>query len=278
MSEDGDMVENEEVEESSFDEEEARKEGWAPKEEWKGRPEDWVDAKEFNKRGREINSFLKKHNDRLKGELAEVKSALKEQQLTAAEFKKEFAQMKENAYKKAMADLKAQRREALKEGDHDTADLIDEQLDDMKEQVEKLAKKEEVKPTVEMSETQKTRLLNEWIGDNPWYDSKNADVVDAVDLIGMRLRREQPGLDGRDFLDEVTKLAKKKHPEFFGNPRRKEAGMVEGGKRGEGGSGGGKKTYGAMPAEVRAQCDRFVKNKMCSQEDFVKNYYEQEGV
>ena len=62
---------------------EAREMGWADKDKWRGKEEDWVDAKTFLEKGKQVLPIVAAHNKRLRGdldtlggELASVKAAL----------------------------------------------------------------------------------------------------------------------------------------------------------------------------------------------------------
>ncbi len=107
-------------------ESEARKQGWVPKEKYRGDESDWMDAPSFVKKSREINSIMKQNNSRLQRDLDTAKAELAELKLTTKEFATEFAKMKDNAYKKAIADLKSQRRDAMKEDDLELVDDLEE--------------------------------------------------------------------------------------------------------------------------------------------------------
>ena len=50
-------------------EKEARLQGWVPKDEFRGKETDWIDADIFVQRGREINPILRKNNERITKEL-----------------------------------------------------------------------------------------------------------------------------------------------------------------------------------------------------------------
>ena len=68
--------------------EEARSQGWVPKEEFKKDPKSWVDADVFVERGHQILPLVRKHSENLSKELAATKEQLKELRETAEEFKK----------------------------------------------------------------------------------------------------------------------------------------------------------------------------------------------
>ena len=56
-------------------EHDAQQEGWRPKEEWQGNPEQWVDAKTFVERGEKIAGILKKKVDSLEQRLSAAEVA-----------------------------------------------------------------------------------------------------------------------------------------------------------------------------------------------------------
>jgi predicted RNase H-like nuclease (RuvC/YqgF family) len=189
---DNEVVDAETPELDPVIEKEARQNGWVPQEQFRGEPEDWMDAPAFVKKGREINPILRKNNERLQRELDSNKAELKELQLTTKEFAAEFAKMKENAYKRAIADLKAQRREALKEDDHTLVDELEERIDTLKE--EQAKKPEPKKETTGPDMT----VLNAWRQENQWYDeAREPDLFDAAEAAALRISRTTPGLTGR---------------------------------------------------------------------------------
>lgn len=249
-------------------ESEARTSGWVPKERFRGDPDDWVDAKTFVKRGREINPILRKNNERLQAELKKSNDKLQELDLTVREFRDEFSKMKENAYKRAIADLKTQRREAMKDGDFDTVDSIEEQIDEFKSKAV-----EPVKTAPTPPPAPNLAAYNEWLSDNSWYNEKeNPELFDQAEVIGFRVRREHPDLTDRDFLDEVASRVKKKFPDHFSNKRREKGSAVASGSR-RGETTGNSKTYSAMPADAREACDRYVKEGLMTREQYTNEFF-----
>ena len=105
--------------ETSPDEEAAMQSGWRPKDEWDGDPDEWVSAREFNRRG-ELMRKIHNQNRQIK-QLDSVVNTLANQQ------KKIFGA----GYEKAKRELKSQLREANKEGDDATAEAIEERLEQL---------------------------------------------------------------------------------------------------------------------------------------------------
>jgi hypothetical protein len=248
---------------------EAIREGWQPKDKFRGRESDWVDAETFMKQAHAVRPILKRNNERLTRELNEARKELNELKLTTSEFATEFAKMRENAYKRAIGDLKAQRREALKEDNLELVDDLEERIDSLKDEQAKKAGPAPApapKPAAEPDLTE----FREWQKENPWYDEeKEPDLFDAAEAVALRLRRNRKDLTGRPFMDEVVKQVRAKFPDKFENPRRKSAPHEGGGNRGEGKRG---KTYSDLPPEAKATCDRWVKNGLMTKEAYVDAY------
>src|SRR5690554_7872209 len=90
----------------------AREMGWRPKEEYDGDPETWVDAKEYV--GRKP----------LYDEIHKTRKQVKKLERLQNEITQYVKKVEEVAYKKALADLKAQRKEAIAEADPDKVEEI----------------------------------------------------------------------------------------------------------------------------------------------------------
>jgi hypothetical protein len=263
------QVENqEEVQLDPIIEKEARNNGWVPKENYKGDPEDWMDAPAFVKKGREINPILRKNNERLQKDLDAAKRELEEVKLTTKQFAEEFSKMRENAYKRALTELKEQRKEATKEDDLDLVDEINDRIEILKQ--EQANKSEQAKKT-ELKEQPKPdmTIFNEWHQDNEWFDQKkNPELFEIAEEVAIRLNLQKSGLIGRSFLDKVTEIVKERHPEKFQNPKRNTSTYSGSGSRGQSKS----KTYSDLPQAAKDKCDKFVKSGILTREKYVELY------
>ncbi len=241
---------------------EAYRQGWNKNYQGEGK----MDAATYLAKGKEINSILKYNNARLQRDLDTAKVELKELKLTTAEFAKEFATMKDNAYKRAIADLKSQRRDAIKEDDLETADDLEERIDVLKEEQAKKAAvpAQQAKPEPDMT------AFNDWHRDNKWYDeSSEPDMFDAAEAAALRLSRTDKSLTGRAFMDKVTEIVKGKFPDRFENQRRKSSPHEGGGARGESKN---VHSYASLPADAKQKCDKFVKEGIMTKEAYVAAY------
>lgn len=185
--------------------EKARAKGWTPLETWRGDPEDWVDAREFL--GRE-KLFSKIHT--LQKELVNIKNAT---QKDFQEIGKYFAQMREVEYKRALNDLRAQRREAMQEGDLEKADQLEAQMDEIKEQ------RLEAKAPEPTATAAADPMFEAWRVENQWFDN-DAELRQEAIGIGVGYANANKNASQQQVLEYVTKTIKKFNPDKFGTTAR----------------------------------------------------------
>lgn len=189
-------------------EQKAMEQGWVPQDEWTGDPDAWRPAKEFVDRGE-----LFKKIDEVRRENKNLKTAIEE-------FGKHHAKVKEMEFKRALATLKAAKKEALAENDVDAVVEIDERMDEVKETY----RAEQAAPQVDDSQPDPRFLA--WVNKNQWYQTDRAmkAVADEVarDLVVNGER------DNNVILNAVEKTVRKEFPHKFNNPNRERAGAVEG--------------------------------------------------
>lgn len=237
--------------------------GWVPKERFRGNEDDWIDAEVFVKRGKEINPILRKNNELLLNKLNAKDAEIADIKAAVEEFKKFHEETEERAYKRALADLKAAKKQALEEGDHEAVVEIDDEISDLKES----------KKTTTTTEPTKTTPVVDpvylaWEADNRWIveDPSLAKAAEEAAAI-MRIRGETS--TGRTFLEKVGEKIKETFPEKFGNPNRDRASMTEGNRPA---TKTGKRSYADLPADAKQACDRFVKQGLMTKEQYVAEF------
>jgi hypothetical protein len=257
-----DSSSNEDVHETGTDsksEQEAKQFGWVPKEDFKGDPEQWRDADTFLQRGKEINGFLRKDLEKLEVIQAKKDAAhaaeLLEIRATMEEFK-EFHNMTLDAtYKRAVADLRKEKAEAIEQGDGARVVELDDEIDKIKE-AQKPAQKEKPKND---SPQANDKAYYEWLDDNQWYIT-NETLGKAAEKYGEIINAKTPDLKGKPFLDEVVKRVKEAFPDVFENPNRKLGSTSDSSDSGTRDKGSkNKQSYENLPPEGKAQCDKFIK-------------------
>lgn len=236
-------------------EEQARQQGWRPQEEYNGDPEKWKPAEEFLAVGNKIAAVQSERNDKLLRELTTLKNDI-------ASFKevhtKEMRAAREDAYNRAVSELRVKQREAVENGDIDEFDKIEKEIN------------ETPKPVVEREAPKPNKDYIDWAAKNPWYGSDN-ELTEMADIVGEKLRGNYS--DMTKFYNAVTDRVKKMYPDKFDIKE-----PVQDVEQSSGGGGGPKQkskhSYKSLPDDAKAACDKYIamglyKNK----EDYVKEYY-----
>lgn len=263
MNEDEEVIENEEVEAEEGEdvgEEDpedvapdpvealAKEMGWAPKDDWKGDPDKHVDATTFIKTGPEIlKTTLRKQDETA----AETNAKLKEMRESMDEFAAFNRDVEKKSYDRARADLKAEQRQAVQDGDEDAYDAAEARIDELDKG--KPAEKPEKDEKAEFDAVGEADL-KEFMADNSWYgadgDIKATAYAESIAaVVGQKYQ-------GKAFYEKIADEVKKEFPEKFSNPNRKRKSNVEGG--GEEARKGGDETYANLPADAKKQCAKFI--------------------
>lgn len=247
----------------------AKQFGWVTKDEWQGDESQWRPAEEFLRRGEEVAGFVRKDLERVKGDLAKRDLELAEIKATMEEFRKYHNETEARAYKRALDDLKTQKAEAVEMGDGKRVVEIDEEIGKIKEVQQKI--ETETKKPVPKPDQDSDKAYYEWEKTNSWYVN-DAELHDIADGMAEVVRRKNPNLVGIEFLEAVTKKVKEIVPEKFENPNR-QAQNVSSSSDGRAPSGNSKKkSYENLPADAKEACDKFVKQKLMTREQYVAEY------
>lgn len=259
--------------------EKAKAIGWKPPKEWKGNPpkKGFVKAKEYLERAETVIPIMRSENKKLKDELAETRAELKA-------FREETKTTVANMAKMSKVALDRQRAQ-LEEKYSAAIDAATEVGD--KEQVRKLreAERKDLKEFDEAAEeaaekkTEKGKesvngalpkdvqdTIGHWIGENTWYSS-DPEMQAVANAHHGKLLKDKPGLTLAENLEETRKYVAKRYPEKFKvedepddtseDEKPARGSRVEGGSRVAGGGGGSK--FSKLPADAKAQADKFIK-------------------
>lgn len=234
--------------EFSKTEQAALEQGWVPKEDFKGDEHKWVDAGEFLRRG-ELFSKIDSQN-----------REIKETKKTLAALEQHYLKVKETEYKRALADLKKQKKEALIENDVEAVLDVDEKIEELREEQIAEARQAAVQHQQQQASQPHPEFVA-WTAKNGWYQTNRTMRVFA-DAHGVELREQ--GVSPSEVLRLVTEEVKKKFPDKFYNPKREEASSVEGG-----GSKGTKSTGKVELSEVETT----IMKKLVGQGVLTKEQY-----
>jgi hypothetical protein len=273
---------------------EAKGMGWAPKEQWRGNPESWLDADKFVERGRTFVPFLQHERKKLRGELstrdAEL-AAIRAQNTELAtqlkgitEFNAEMAKDRQDRRKRELGvEIKAAREAG---DDVRVAELTNELGDVTK------TKAAPTPPPPTQQQPPSGPAIQPWVKN---FLDTNEDFFAnprKVALFNVEMLERRKGGDARvGDVDGVALLTEAKEAVdkvFGGNPRRQmpskgEESRPGGGNNPGGGGGAGGKTYADLDAGARAKCDsqeeRFVgkdkvfKDQKAWRTHFVSEYF-----
>jgi tellurite resistance protein len=233
----------------------ARDHGWVSKEEWKGNPEDWRPAREFNERG-ELFAKI----DTVGRELKETRKALQMLQ-------KHHGQVKEVEYNRAIAELKAKQKQHLEEGNSDGYLETTELLTDIR--AEQKAR-EAVAQAVPSGPD--PRFLS-WASRNDWY-AKDKEMHEYADAVGLGYAQQNPSLAPEEVLEYVTTQVKARFRERFVNPNRNKPSAVEG----SGTNTPQKKATIELTSEERKVMNAFVRTGAMTAEEYLSDLKKIRGI
>jgi hypothetical protein len=227
--------------------------GWRPKTEYEGEEEDFIDAKEFVRRKPLFDKI-----DSVGKELRETRKALKALQ-------EHHQKVKETEYQAALKELRAEKKQALEEGDADKLIEIDEQIAEAKLQQSQAAQEQR------REAQQPHPNFVSWVQKNPWYQ-QNAELRTIADQIGTSYAAANLDKGPDEVLQYVTGRVKKLYPDLFKNPNKERPSAVEGRssstsdqKRGDGIS-----DY-ALTDEERKVMNTFIRSGVMTKEQYIQD-------
>jgi len=190
-------------------EQEAIEEGWIPPDRFEkaGKDTDFKTAEQFM----ENSSFFRKIKDQRKQieDLQSTVAGITDHQNKVA--KRDLADQK-SKYEETISELKAQKVQALDEGDHKQVVDIDEKIRKTQEPV--------------AAPQNNTAIIDTWKAKNSWYESNEFLGMEADILSSEYANRGEP-LESA--LTKIEAHLKRKYPAEFENKNRNKAPNVEGG-------------------------------------------------
>ncbi len=253
-------------------EQQARDLGWAPKEDFKGDPEKWVDAATYVERGEQVLPLVKATNRRLREDLSrqaeeqrQLKEALAQSQATIQALQEYHESEIKERVKRTREDLLANLGAAIKDEDIDRQVQVTDELTRLnaataapsgeKKKTNGSGSEEEVPP----DHTSDPDYVA-WREDNQWFGEDRVRTLIALDQ-ARELRRTGDTTKGRAFLNKVQEATNREIARFSGRPPPS---RVEGGSPGTGDRGGGGgtsgKSFSDLPADAKVECDKFARD------------------
>jgi len=264
--------------------ERARSMGWAPKDQWRGDPQNWLDAGEYVQRGEQILPILRSNLQRTEAELTRMRADF-QRQSTLLQAANESIQVLTNlSTEQSRETAREKRRELLRQqaqartdGNAELEIDLGEQIADVTAEINSAetavekpaAKRKTTASAAQATESQSAApdpttdpAYQAFVRDNPWFGTDHRRSALAV-AIGRELKQDPATqqLVGAAFFNRIVSEVNK----IF-SPQQRGSSKVEGGVGGgtSNGSGSGSdsrdaasgKAYADLPADAKAACDR----------------------
>ncbi|MGH9428537.1 MAG: hypothetical protein ACRD2L_19795 [Terriglobia bacterium] len=250
----------------------AKELGWMPKDEFRGDPAQWVDAKSYVERGETMLPLIKANNRRLttevtalRQELNAAKETLKASQESIEALKEFNSDANRKAMKRQIAVTKASLIQAKKDNDVEAEVELTTQLQDESLALRDAEGKPDEPPAKTVGKTGSTNGGDDadftkssewkaWTVDNPWFGTDKRRTALAMGIADeLRNDPATSKLRGRPYLDRVTEEVEKVFSPAASSGKSK---VEHSGSRGAGGGGSGGKSYADLPQDAREICER----------------------
>lgn len=249
---------------------EASEQGWRPQEEWTGKPEHWKDAKTWVE-----NGDTKARIAKVEKEYADRFSRLEKatQRATSAVIA---------SYEKQIDTLKAEKKAAIKEGDADRVEEIDQQIEGLKtkksdapESVAKAYEDFDDNFAPASQDTPEWKVLRDgFFKANPWMIDE-PDMAQYATEVSNRNVIANPEIGFKANMKFVIDRVKKKFPAYFTEEKPAANGHAAVDAGGSfAGSTRTKKTFSDLPKEAQSTYERFDPKikAVLSKEQYTKEY------
>jgi hypothetical protein len=236
-------------------EQEAREQGWKPKEEFTGPEDKWTDAQTFVEKGDKIAGILKSRLDRQEQEIRQLQNDNKQ----FGEYQKSLRDKDRARSAERIAELESQLAQAVNDGDGQQFTKLNREMQQVRDdmQVPVPTNGQDIDP-----------LGQAWLLNNDWYNTNSKLQIYADGLAEQIINQ---GYTGPAYYTELSRRVKEGFPEEFQNKRQAQTNTVE--------TGGtletvdtSTHTYENLPPDAKAACDRFVESGLTTKEDYVATY------
>lgn len=221
----------------------ARKMGWRPKEEFRGKPETWEDAETFLKKAEEDYPRKSAANARLE---AEVKKMSRQIDAMREHSERVAQETERRTREKVLEELNQKHLTAVAEGDVNEAHRIVLERDKV------------VAPPQQQQSPRDRAVIEAWAEENQWYNDDPMMAEAAVKYEDLLAKR---GVPLAERLKQTTEYVKRKFPNDF-NPVRKPAQAPQGVVGSRNGVVHTTKpkagSYEALTRDAKRKCDDFV--------------------
>lgn len=262
----------------------ARAMGWVGKDEFRGPADKWRPADEFVKKGEEDLPILRERLRDSTRKTAELEQRLARQN---ADFEANFKRLEgmsavalQRQREQLLGSYAAAQRDAVQNGDVLRYDQLERDkfkaLDDYDQRIAQVAQPVQQPRGAPALPPHEASAVSAWRQQNAWFDS-DPEMNMVAQARHMQLQMEKPGLTLEENLRLTSDYVRQRYADKFGSAPRMGAPAVEGGSRIASGGGSLKRSAQELPAEARAQGEKFVKQGLFKNiNEYASEYWSQE--
>lgn len=206
------------IEEELAIEAEARGQGWRPLAEYRGKPGGWKTARQFVEDGKNFLPFVQKERDGLKqtvsrmtDEMSGIRGELAKTQGQMQQLLEYSRRATKAGYDKAVAELKAEQRNAVADGDTAKFDAIETQLDQMEEAREESVINPSEAPKPVPAASIPSEVMNFITENEHWYN-KDRTLNSAMIAEHNRIIEESPNMPLSEQLEAAKEVVMTRFP------------------------------------------------------------------
>lgn len=260
----------------------ARAMGWAPKEEFRGPADKFVDAKTFVERAENETPILKENLRRLTDKITGLEARDREWRDTIRRVEASAQIALDRQRDQLVANYEAAKRNAVQNMDTASYDQLARDQQAALQQFDKtIVEHIPQQPQQRQMPADQQSAVDAFRRENAWFDIDPALNM-AAQAIHIDLQRQKPGLSLSDNLREVGAEVRKRFPEKFGiqqsapQQRQISQSAVEGGERVPVNSQPRRKGAGDLPTEARKAAESFIKQGLFKDmADYANAYWSQ---
>lgn len=171
-------------------EQRAKAMGWKPLAEFRGDPRRWTDWPEFIRKGEEELPILRAQSHRMSDRIIRLEGDVEKMRLTVTDQAQAVQDAMsiarkagETGYKRALAELKAQQREAVEGADTVAFNQIEAQIDALETTRKEVEAVPERKPAPR-TEPEVDPIISQFVAENRWFNNAAKAYLKAA-MIGM---------------------------------------------------------------------------------------------
>lgn len=256
----------------------AVKDGWRPKDQWRGDPDAWLPADEFVRRGEQVMPILRSRTQRAEAEVANLRGQIDAQ---SRDFEDRLCRLDrvsqvalQNQAQQIGQYYHAQMRQAVERGDTAEWDNLNRQyateIGNLQNKTAEAYSQQPAQPEAPKIDPEWDKAVRTWVSQQDWWQSDRNMTAAATNYHGFLLQTK-PWLTPEANLEETERFLEREFPDKLGRrapangggqrqpQQQQHAPAMEAGTRQPAGAGRAK-GWNELPSEAKQAGDSFIRN------------------